>query len=77
MNLSRATISALFFALIAFNAVSAVVMGIDFGSSTYKAVLVQNKFRIVLNEQSGRKTSSSISFRQGVRAFSSGADNAV
>lgn len=57
--------------------VRSVAVGLDLGSSSYKAVLVQNKFRIVLNEQSGRKTSTSIAFRHWQRTFSSAADNVV
>lgn len=77
MARNSALISAIFLCMIAVSAVHAIVMGIDFGSSSYKAVLVQSKFRLVLNDQSGRKTSTSIAFRNGDRTFSSLADNAV
>lgn len=52
-------------------------MGIDFGTSSYKVALIQNKILICENEASGRKTHSAIAFRRGERLFGSDALNAV
>ena len=61
------------------------VIGIDFGTHSYKVTLVQRSFQTVLNEQSARKTPTLVAFRgsknqnQGdlERLFGSAAFNAV
>eukprot|EP01128_Nolandella_sp_AFSM9_P005184 TRINITY_DN2479_c0_g2_i1.p1 TRINITY_DN2479_c0_g2~~TRINITY_DN2479_c0_g2_i1.p1 ORF type:complete len:968 (-),score=344.72 TRINITY_DN2479_c0_g2_i1:18-2822(-) len=55
----------------------ATVMGVDFGSSSFKVALVQNKLLICENFGSGRKTHSSVAFRRGERLFGSDSKNAA
>jgi hypothetical protein len=63
-------IVALFGIVCLFHAVQGLVVGIDFGSDSFKVVLVRpGSIDIVLNEGSGRKTVSSVGYSHHGRLF--------
>jgi hypoxia up-regulated 1 len=64
--------------LFSLSLVEASVVGIDFGSDTFKVSLVKGKsFDVVLNDASGRKTPSAVALDRGELIYGTDAKNLV